>query len=480
MAKTPPAERQVEVLQWIADGCPAGVMTDPTFKVSAYALDRRNLVRVKRRRNPWIAEITDAGKQLVTNGGVAAVTPVGPATSTPSVLQPSTEVPAAPTTTSQPMPVPARAPAAPAKSATQKMMDRLLLEHVIEFPSAEAARYKQLVAVARRKKLLPDEMELIVSTNWNTPCIVELKRRPEWQLVALDPVDVPSVIRTPHAVVAKLKQQRTDRLGMDQPRWNWVLRLIQGLVVEAERRGYGVAAPPAVKPGHYGYLGREQQTIGHLIVSIGEDEVHLHFKQAMELEPRLLTASEIRRKEKGHSVPTEKFVTTDFVTIRLTGLEPAFWQSEWTETDTTRADSLLPRIVQEIELRAARAVEVRLERQRRDDEKRRQWEQVRDRAIGRLNEDHRAKVLLDQAERFQRVQMLDDYIAAVKSKIELMNLADAAAAAEWMQWAESHTRIINPLLGDIRMPKDPRPDADAIKPYMNGWSPYGPDPGGWG
>ncbi|WP_272914131.1 hypothetical protein [Arthrobacter sp. H-02-3] len=39
MAKTPPTERQLAVLHWIADGCPAGVMTDPKYKVSAYALD---------------------------------------------------------------------------------------------------------------------------------------------------------------------------------------------------------------------------------------------------------------------------------------------------------------------------------------------------------------------------------------------------------------------------------------------------------
>lgn len=249
MAKTPPTELQFKVLQWIADGCPDGLMSDPKFKVSADALDRRNLVRVKRRKNPWIAEITDAGKQFLANGGASVLNPAGRATWTASPLETEAEMPGGSTTMGPPVPVPPRAPTVPAKSATQKMMDRLLVEPVIEFTRAEAGRYKQLATVARRKKLFPDDMEMVVSTSWSEPCTVRLKRRPEWQLVALDPVEVPAAIRTPHDVVAKLKEQRTDRLGMDAPRWSWTLRVVQGLVAEAEGRGYGVAAPPGPQAG---------------------------------------------------------------------------------------------------------------------------------------------------------------------------------------------------------------------------------------
>ncbi len=271
--------------------------------------------------------------------------------------------------------------------------------------------------------------------------------------------------------MSKLKQERVDRLGMDSARWHWTLRLIQGLALEVERRGYVVAAPPAVKSDNYGYVSREKRAIGHLRVCIGEDEVDMHFNQARELVPRLLTASELRRKEEGYQVSNEEYVKTDFLTVRLTGLDPAFWKPEWTETDTTRADSFLPQIIQEIELRAARAVERRHENQRRENEKRRKWEQVRGRAIERLNEESRAKVLLDQAERFQRVQQLGEYIAALKSHIQPLNPVDAAAAAGWVQWAEAHAGAINPMLGDLRMPDDPKPDAAALKPYMNAGAP---------
>jgi hypothetical protein len=54
--------RQIEVLQWIADGCPERNWPDGTYKNSAQALDNRGLVDVRRRRKTWTTSITDAGR----------------------------------------------------------------------------------------------------------------------------------------------------------------------------------------------------------------------------------------------------------------------------------------------------------------------------------------------------------------------------------------------------------------------------------
>ncbi len=45
--------RQVQVLQWIGDGCPDGVWADFTYKTTAYALASRGLVTVVRGRYKW-------------------------------------------------------------------------------------------------------------------------------------------------------------------------------------------------------------------------------------------------------------------------------------------------------------------------------------------------------------------------------------------------------------------------------------------
>ncbi|MCZ4500957.1 MAG: hypothetical protein JWQ74_3512 [Marmoricola sp.] len=60
--------RQVEVLQWIGDGCPDGVWRDFTYKTTAYALASRGLVTVDRRRKQWSAALTDVGRFYLAHG----------------------------------------------------------------------------------------------------------------------------------------------------------------------------------------------------------------------------------------------------------------------------------------------------------------------------------------------------------------------------------------------------------------------------
>ena len=54
-------DKQLTVLQWIADGCPPEIMTGTTHKISAAALRSRDLVRISGTGSRWRAEITEAG-----------------------------------------------------------------------------------------------------------------------------------------------------------------------------------------------------------------------------------------------------------------------------------------------------------------------------------------------------------------------------------------------------------------------------------
>lgn len=473
MTKTPPTERQMAVLQWIADGCPNGVMTDTTYKVSAYALEDRNLVRTQRRRKPWTAEITGAGKRLLAHPVAEIEQPDGSVGSPESAAAPTnqaTEVGLPPASKATKKPLPAARP----KSATEQMMDRLAVESVIEFEREDTGRYKSMATFAKRKNLVPEEMELVVTSGWSGPCQIELRRRPEWQLVRLDPIAVPETLRNPHDVVSQMKQLHTNHLDMDTPRWNWTLRVIQSVAMEAESRGYQLQIVPIPKPDRYGYVDRDKREHGQIRISIGEDAAELGFKQTRKSVPRILTAADLRRKANGYQVATEELVKTDFIQIRVIGLEPAFWPSEWTETDADRADGFLNRILQEIELRAANTVQKRLQKQQREDEERNKWERVHAQALERFGEDHRAKILLEQAKKFQRAELLGSYITAIRTQLASMDTEAAIAATEWLEWAERYAAETNPLQGELRMPDVPTPDAAAIKPYMKGLSPYGP------
>lgn len=67
MARKPVNERQLEVLRWIADGCPEGVWEDFTYKTTAIALQGRRLATVSK-RGGWHAEITDDGRYYLEHG----------------------------------------------------------------------------------------------------------------------------------------------------------------------------------------------------------------------------------------------------------------------------------------------------------------------------------------------------------------------------------------------------------------------------
>ncbi len=66
-------ERRQTVLDWVGQGCPDGVWPDSTFKVSAQALQSRGLIRITKRRRHWSAQLTDKGRQHLTDHGICPV-----------------------------------------------------------------------------------------------------------------------------------------------------------------------------------------------------------------------------------------------------------------------------------------------------------------------------------------------------------------------------------------------------------------------
>jgi hypothetical protein len=53
------------------------------------------------------------------------------------------------------------------------------------------------------------------------------------------------------------------------------------------------------------------------------------------------------------------------------------------------------------------------------------------------------------------------------------------ASVQWIAWARQYAERIDPLNQTLAMPAPPRPTPEALRPYLHGWSPYGPDTGGF-
>jgi excisionase family DNA binding protein len=66
--RQPLNERQLEILQWVADGYPADRYEGDLHKHTARALENRRLVRVARKGGVWTAELTDEGRFYLDHG----------------------------------------------------------------------------------------------------------------------------------------------------------------------------------------------------------------------------------------------------------------------------------------------------------------------------------------------------------------------------------------------------------------------------
>lgn len=57
-----------------------------------------------------------------------------------------------------------------------------------------------------------------------------------------------------------------------------------------------------------------------------------------------------------------------------------------------------------------------------------------------------------------------------------------AVAAGWVAWARRRADIIDPLRTELALPEPPmKVLSEDLQPFLDGWSPYGPEPAarGW-
>src|SRR2546423_1633402 len=97
-----------------------------------------------------------------------------------------------------------------------------------------------------------------------------------------------------------------------------------------------------------------------------------------------------------------------------------------------------------------------------------------DRAKRRLIEAHRLEVLRNRVNAWREADSIRAYCDAVEAR----HGADAVAAdpevAQWLALAREHADRAQQL---PKMRADPEITHEALRPYLGGWSPYGPR--GW-
>lgn len=264
-------ERQQAVLDWVGQGSPDGVWPDSTYKVSAQALQSRWLINITKRRGHWITQLTDKGRQDLTDRGI----------------RPAEQ-------NAEPPKRPGRRPTPPRPKTVPKVRtnyaDQLLEELAANDgclikplePGPRAVNWASRVNAARKSGKIPHTQGLY-GYRTHRGYEIKLVDIPAWRFAELTPLPVPARLAKPHSVVAALQKQ-PQPMGLTKPVQGRALRIIQSLITATEKQGHRAAlgttqgAPPPHRrrkaPPHF-TITAQGESVGFLVLQEQDRSQHV-------------------------------------------------------------------------------------------------------------------------------------------------------------------------------------------------------------
>lgn len=472
--------RQFEVLSWIGDGCPDGVMKGHTYKTTAVALQGRRLVLVSRKGGMWRAELTGAGRYYLLHGAH------------PDNALPRSANHAAPVTKSSPrcepvqdaaqrpaMPVVRPSRPGPGELAESLVARVLARGGVLEVGADEdGTDYQQLIKVSRRVPNLPfgKQLRLRSKGSWRDRRR-EIYFDEEFSVrVALRPVPVPGRVTAYHPAVVCYRDD-VDRHEVSKDSLGRASRILQAVAIEGERRGQTVEAAVAGSQQYNTDFFRSLKD-GQLRIAVQGFAYRLRIREQGRPggAPLPYTVYANRTLPRWRKARRTEFIPTGNLRITLeNGYSRDERPTEFRDTKTTTLEERLPAVLRELEIRALEDDHRRHQEQRQADMKRQRWERAKEQARHDFREADRADLLTRQLQSWRLAKELDSYLSEMRAIVLAMTSEEERAAAQdWLSWISQHRQSIDPLQQPLRMPPEPKPTAEDLRPFLRGWSPYGP------
>lgn len=313
-------------------------------------------------------------------------------------------------------------------------------------------------------------LKIVRGRGWSER-VVSLEDPPEWMTIKLAPTPIAEQLRKPHPVVKRLRDD-SEHLRLPRSTRGRALRLLNALALTASECGHEVRTTERPK----GYVHHRERDDSSLTVVIKGHDFGVEVTEVYKRVPHVPTEQERRKAERDswYRIPKNDDVATGVVKLSVDRGSP-HRQSSWTDADESRAGRMLAEILQEIELRAHAAEEVRLKRERVAEERRQHWQSAMDEAKDRLQEAHRAAALRSQLEAWELSERLGSYRDQVAVRIDTLSGAERSAAEAWLAWMTKHIAELDPLSAPIQVPPPVEATAENLKPHLGSWGYYGPD-----
>lgn len=465
-------QRQLDVLNWINDGCPDGRWTDYTFKTTAQSLASRRLVTVSKRGGTWKAAILPAGAHYLATGAYPASHWTRPRrTASERVQQVKTW--AAPSQPVTPVPrLPKKAIGASSEDGgltptRQLVQDIVAAGGVLEVDTSDDNRsFTSLVGIINRRGMAPDGQEVILTRARHNRVIMRLSAVSDWKTDQPSKTLAAERIGRWHPMIAALRKEGwLDSIGRDlRPK---ALRLLHAIAREAEARGYKVRVS---ERNRHGYLEDRTRLTGDLIIVMPEIECSVKIAQPTDRVPHTPTADELERQRKYNNWPPPQhdYVPANRLNMTIDTNSRYASKITWKETKTLKLEQRLPdvfitferwAVVHAEETEAARLAEIA---------KRKRQEQEDELARDAYVQDALGQRLLVDMQAWKTAAKLREYLGALAERVERIgDPEERTAAEEWLDWCRKYALEQDPLGRPIRKPRVKPPGYSELQEFRS-------------
>jgi hypothetical protein len=428
--------RQVDVLSWISDGCPEGVMTDINHRITARALANRGFATIHGHGPTWTATVTTAGTAALQ-----------------SAAKPDEE---------------ARAAETEAEVLLRAVLDS---GGSLSFTGKrDHEKEVRLIAAALRVPWRPEGKKLELFSPWDGD--------PEWRIVdhfpdkvVAAPVPVPDMLRKPHPAVAAYEENK-EWQQVSKPHLRRASLLLQAIAVEAELRGY-TARPRKKSTSPYGRSNDDEPAVRHLVIEIDGFPYPITIREISEPGGGSVDYHARAKLPGWQQRRRTAFISTGRLQLSLDHA----WngrQHEFRDSKRSTLDDSLPQLLREIEIRHLEDQARHTANEEAEARKHKRWERAMRDAKADLQFDHKATRLRDQISAWHEVRSIRGYADAMKANLAGMPAEARGEAEAWIEWAEAYAARLDPLTRKLAVPADRSFTASDLTPYLGRLSPYGP------
>lgn len=457
------SEKQLAVLDWIREGCPADVYDDDGYmhRISARALERRGLVTISGHGNDWKVELTEAGTNWRPDEHQEDAPQQRKRTN--QRRRPKPSLPAAPPTPSQ---------------------AELLMEKAIEaggrLPLPDDRRYGEYQELVRQSLRAPNrpcgqKLEIVrVGAGWSGPYEIRFTEHID-DLVQPEPVPLPEHVGKYSSVV---------RAYLDNKNWHCVsgellsraARILEAIVREAPKRGITVLAGGAEAGAQSAWKSAKY----HVSLQVGEAIYHLQIREISKPGGGRVTRPAWDAHNKPPTWTYERistFIPSGRLELVVRGPFAAYNGDQFRDAKTVRVEDKLPQVFRSLEIYRREAEAAEANRRRQEQERQRQWQAAMAKAKELYLQDARWKHFEHVSKEWQAVNAHRDFLAAARAALVAYEGDDKAAIEAELGEAELTLDEIDPIRRlDLILPELPDPKPEDLQPFLGGGrSPYGPN-----